>query len=204
MWSWQNLKSDWKNKILIIFTLLLIVIVAIAFSMMKEKSKVDKYIDTIFVASEKLELDGALILAIIKTESDFNKEAVSSKNAIGLMQLIPKTAEPIATENGYQFNKTILFDPKINIELGSIYLKYLIEKFQNVDTAIAAYNAGEGNVAKWLLDEKYSIDGATLFHIPFSETESYVFKVKKYWRNYEDYYRRFANKANAVKEFVKP
>ncbi|MEG2002748.1 MAG: lytic transglycosylase domain-containing protein, partial [Clostridia bacterium] len=122
------MKSDWKNKILIIFTLLLIVIVAIAFSMMKEKSKVDKYIDTIFVASEKLELDGALILAIIKTESDFNKEAVSSKNAIGLMQLIPKTAEPIATENGYQFNKTILFDPKINIELGSIYLKYLIEK----------------------------------------------------------------------------
>lgn len=188
------MKKEWKNKLLIALTLVLVVIVVFAFSVWNEKAKADKYIDIVFEMSEKYDVDGALILSIIKNESDFNKDAVSKKKAVGLMQLMENTAKSVADENGIIYNKSLLLDPRVNIELGTFYLKYLIEKFQNVDLAIIAYNAGEGNVVKWLENEKYSLNNQTIDTIPFAETEVYFNKVKKYRDGYSTYYESYATK----------
>ena len=72
--------------------------------------------------------------------------------------------------------------------MGCYYLSYLIEKYGNTDTALAAYNGGMGNVSKWLADKRYSLDGKTLYKIPYAETEKYVKRVKAFVKIYEKLY----------------
>ena len=79
-----------------------------------------------------------------------------------------------------------LFNPKINIEIGCMYLRYLINKFSIVDTALASYNAGETRVRVWLSDSNYSQDSKTLYNIPYKETKNYVKKVN----NNINYYKK--------------
>lgn len=100
-------------------------------------------------------LDPALVAAVIWTESGFDKDARSSRGACGLMQLTEPTAEYCASLMNKEFDPSRLFEPEYNIELGSFYLSYLIEKFDG-DTvaALAAYNAGEGNVSAWLAEKR--------------------------------------------------
>lgn len=122
-----------------------------------------------------------VIYAVIKTESDFNTNAVSPAMppALGLMQLTEETYEWVAgklKENPSAFD---IYDPATNIRYGVWYLSYLYGRFENWDTAFAAYNAGPGNVSKWLGDSEYSDDGETLSYIPFKETRNYVTKVNK-------------------------
>ena len=82
----------------------------------------------------------------------------------------------------------MLYDPEINIKMGCWYLNNLIEQFGNVDTALAAYNAGSGNVRQWLQDSEYSKDGETLYNIPFAETKKYVDKIKVNYKMYQYLY----------------
>lgn len=133
--------------------------------------------------SEKYGVDKNLIYAVIKAESNFDREAQSHKGAKGLMQLTDDTAAWCADELG--IDEYDVLNVGTNIEIGTYYLSYLIDKCGgNEQNAIAAYNAGHGNVEKWLRNPEYSKDGKTLTIIPFKETETYVKKVEFYKKIY--------------------
>lgn len=117
---------------------------------------------------DKYNVQESLVYAIIKCESNYNPQAVSLVGATGLMQLMSSTAEWCASRIGVGYSKEQLTDPEYNIMIGVYYLSYLSGKFGYKDT-IASYNAGEGNVSKWI-DAGYN-------GIPFKETRVYVNKV---------------------------
>ena len=133
-----------------------------------------------------------LIYAVILQESSFNKNAVSYVGAVGLMQVMPKTATFIAKSLGeIEYD---LFDAKTNIKFGTYYLRYLLDKFSVLETALLAYNAGEGTVKNWLKDSEYSKDGVTVFHVPFKETREYLEKILKYRKKYQKLYAKSVDK----------
>lgn len=134
-------------------------------------------------------VDPALLYAVMRKESGYNEGAVSRAGAVGLMQLKPSTAEFVCSRMGVEFSPEKLKDGEYNLSLGAWYLSYLSEKFSDETTVLAAYNAGEGTVRKWLSDEKYSSNGRTLQFIPYPETEQYVKKVEKFKKIYEILYR---------------
>lgn len=130
-------------------------------------------------------IEASLICGIIHSESRFSEFAVSPKNASGLMQVTRPTAEWIAGEAGMEnFDYADIFDPVINIRIGCHYLKWLLNRYENRETAVAAYNAGNGNVDRWLGDRAYSADGITLSEIPFPETRAYVARVNRSCKAY--------------------
>jgi len=136
-----------------------------------------RHLDLIKKYAHKYNLNPNLICAIIHTESKFNKYAISNKNASGLMQIKKSTADWAAKQIGiknYDYKK--IFDPEINIQIGCWYINNLLNEFKSYDLAICAYNAGSGNVTKWL--KKYSHDNKILFYIPFKETRLYLRKIK--------------------------
>lgn len=146
-----------------------------------------KYSEFVSAHAENFGISKSLVFAVIKAESNFNKRSESKKGAKGLMQITAGTAEFIAERMGIaDFD---IFDADTNIRFGTYYLKYLFSKFKVQNTAIAAYNAGEGNVSEWLKNSEYSADGETLNKIPFEETDKYVKKVEKYRKKYSIYHR---------------
>ena len=151
-----------------------------------------KYSEEVFSACGEFEVDKALVFAVIKTESGFNKDAVSNKGAVGLMQLKPSTADYVAKKLGE--SEYSLFDASDNIRLGVYYLKMLTVRFGDVKIALCAYNAGEGKVAQWLKDEKYSSDGKTLFSVPYKETADYLKKIEKTSKKYSKLYVHILDK----------
>jgi len=95
------------------------------------------------------DLDPFLILAVIQVESDFTPKAVSSKGAIGLMQVMPKTGEYVAKNLGISYNgRNSLYDPFVNVKLGIHYLSFLEDQFDSMESALAAYNYGPSKFAK--------------------------------------------------------
>ncbi len=150
------------------------------------------YQETVFKYSNEYSLDKPLVFAIIKVESGFNKNAHSNRGAVGLMQITPTTAEYIAKLlNEKDYN---LKDEKTNIRYGCYYLRYLLNKFIKVDTALCAYNAGEGRVDGWLKNKEYSDDGISLFNIPFAETKEYINKINKSYKKYSLIYQNILDK----------
>lgn len=135
--------------------------------------------EVIIATATRFEIEPSLIAAVINVESGFNQSALSSKGAVGLMQVLPSTAEWVCDKLGREFDEEKLFDINENILIGGYYLSYLVEYFDNQNLAICAYNAGMGNVKKWLANENYSSNGASLDKIPFEETEKYLSKVLK-------------------------
>jgi soluble lytic murein transglycosylase len=134
-------------------------------------------------------LDPALIAAVIYQESKF-QDRTSSAGAKGLMQILPGTAQFIAHKSGgTAFELHDLGTPQINIAYGSWYLRYLIDRYDGNETlAIAAYNAGENNVDKWVkrAGGERSFDPKT--DIPFPETRHYVSAVKDHEKLYREKY----------------
>lgn len=99
-------------------------------------------------SAQRFDLDPAMVLAIIEVESGFDPRAVSPRGAMGLMQLRPSTARAVARELGIPWRSDeALFDPRLNIVLGSGYLRSLLERFDDSAVALAAYNAGPTRVA---------------------------------------------------------
>ena len=137
------------------------------------------YLEIVKRESKTNNLDVNLVLSIIKTESKFNENAISSKGAVGLMQILPSTATWLAEKMDLKsFNMENLNNPEINIKLGCYYVRYLFDNFEDEELAICAYNAGEGVVRNWLNDKEYSLDGKKLDSIPYDETRNYLSKVK--------------------------
>ena len=137
------------------------------------------YKDEIVFASEKYGVSSALIASVIFAESSFRADAKSSQGAMGLMQILPSTAEWLCAKKGESFSLELLTNPLYNIELGTYYLSYLFDRFGDKNTVLASYNAGEGNVMLWLLNENYSKDGEKITNTPFKETNGYIKKVGK-------------------------
>lgn len=133
------------------------------------------------------ELEPSLILAVIMAESSFRPMAESRAGAQGLMQLMPATAEWMAQQMGKtDFHPDDVWIPEVNIAIGSFYLNWLVRYYGgNIDLALAAYNAGLGNVNSWLTNPENSGDGETLHSIPFPETYNYLNRVRLFQRIYK-------------------
>jgi soluble lytic murein transglycosylase-like protein len=123
----------------------------------------------IYREARRNELPPELVAAMVQTESDFRPRLVSNKSAQGLMQIVPSTAALLGVDDP--------FDPQKNIAAGTKYFRYLLNRFDDETMALAAYNAGEGNVARF--------GGVP----PFTETRDYISKVNRRTRRYRDSYR---------------
>ncbi len=121
-------------------------------------------------------LDEDLVYAVIYAESGGKIEAQSDAGAVGLMQLMPATAQWIADKEGISYNKNALWLKDTNIRLGCAYLAYLSGIYKHTDNVLAAYNAGPANADRWLQDDRYSKDGI-ITSPPYGETASYIKKV---------------------------
>ena len=125
-------------------------------------------------------LDPALLAAVIYQESKFEPDARSSSGAIGLMQLLPATAQGIALHTGGSgFRVGDLYNPEINIRYGAWYLRHLLRKYGDEPTALAAYNAGQDNVDRWRRAGR---------GIQFPETRAYVDRVEELKKIYRRAY----------------
>ena len=137
-------------------------------------------------------LDPARVAAVIYCESSFRPEVVSEAGARGLMQIMPTTAEWLATKfEDIEYESTEqLFDPVVNMRFGCWYLNYLDGRFSNdLRLATAAYHTGQGNVDAWLEDEAHSADGVTLDVIPSAVTNTYVNRVTAAYEAYKELYQ---------------
>jgi soluble lytic murein transglycosylase len=128
------------------------------------------YSEYIRVHAKEHKLDPALMAAVIYQESKFRPAVESSSGAIGLMQLTPSTARGIAIRTGGSaFQTSDLYNPEINIRYGAWYLDNLFAKYHDEKLVLAAYNAGQGNVDKWIANGE---------SIQFPETREYVSRVE--------------------------
>jgi len=143
-----------------------------------------RHLDLVRQFSEQHNLEPCLVLAVINTESRFRTYVESHAGAKGLMQLMDATAEWVAKLAGLEGYAERVFEPEANIALGTWYLARLLRHFGDEQTALAAYNAGTGNVTNWLANPQHSRDGVTLFNIPFTETHNYVRRVEHNRRVY--------------------
>lgn len=131
--------------------------------------------------------DVNFIYSVIKTESGFDENALSDKGAVGLMQIMPDTAQYV--RELYNLPNGSLNDAEYNLFIGINYIKYLESKFKNTECVIAAYNAGEGRVRAWLKEKSFSDDGVVLKQVPFKETDEYIKRVKKFYKFYNFLYK---------------
>ncbi|NWF57217.1 MAG: transglycosylase SLT domain-containing protein [Syntrophaceae bacterium] len=124
-------------------------------------------------------LDPALLAALILEESRFQVQALSPAGARGLMQVMPQTGRQIAKELKVRpFSEDQLYDPAVNIRLGSWYFARMLEEFEGkVHLALAAYNAGPGAIRKWLAGNNHSAEDEFVENIPYLETRNYVIRV---------------------------
>ena len=133
-------------------------------------------------------IDPALIAAVIYEESKF-RDQTSHAGARGLMQITPATARFIARDSGgTRFTEADLATPQINISYGAYYLRYLLRRYDGSETlAVAAYNAGETNVSRWL-ERSGGTDFDLQEDIPFPETRKYVEGVLHHRGQYREHY----------------
>lgn len=170
---------------------LLIIFIAILFVLDNAAMRLYpvKYRELVQFYSDEFNIDPYLVLAIIKAESNFRPEAISHKNAKGLMQISERTGKWGADKLQIaDYTSKKLFEPETNINIGCWYLSMLYDEFNDTDLVLAAYNGGSGNVAQWLKDSNLSASGESLDRIPFKETEQYLIKVKNNYRIYKKLY----------------
>ena len=142
------------------------------------------YIET---SAERQRIDPYLVAAVIKHESKFQPDAQSDGGALGLMQLMPATAAWIAGRLGEPFTEDYLYDPALNIRYGVWYLAELEREFRGNDIlALAAYNAGRGNVREWMERWQWTEAFDEIEAIPYPETRLYVRRVL----DDREYYKR--------------
>ena len=141
-----------------------------------------RYEATIRQASEENDLEPAFVAGVIYTESRFRPDVESHKEAYGLMQLLPQSAQFIQRKSGIQGHYR---DPKVNVRLGTWFLGYLEDRYKgDKRLMLAAYNSGEGTVDAWVSDEGFDIAK----DIPYKETRNYVDSALEARQTYQELY----------------
>ena len=173
-----------------------IIIIIIVLTILALKTQVlpklypKEYSEYIEKYAEEYNIDSLWIYSIVKAESNFQKTAKSRSNAIGLMQIMLSTAKEIGSEINFEGNITEekLYEPETNIQIGTAYFKILLEKYNNYNLALIAYNAGMGNLDKWLEQGIIDSQGENLENIPYAETKNYVKKILQNYKIYSEIY----------------
>ena len=185
-----------KRMIIIIF---LLAIIFVLFRVIRVQNIILKgiypttYSEYVVKYSEENDLDKYMIYSIIKAESNFNPNVKSQSDAIGLMQLLEETANERANIiEDHNVTEEDLYDPETNIKLGTSYYAYLLKHYGNNNVlALAAYNAGMGNVDNWIKNGVIKSDGSDIENIPYKETNNYVRKIL---RDYQMYLKLYEEK----------
>lgn len=134
-------------------------------------------------------LDPYMVASLIRQESEFNPTAVSNKNALGLMQLLPKVGRGLAKQEKLRhFSPQQLFTPAVNLQLGSKYFRSMVDQFGGFEYALAAYNAGDYRVVDWQANGKYRDIQEFVESIPFTETREYVQAIMRNANMYRQLY----------------
>ena len=148
-----------------------------------------KYSEYVEKYAKEYNIDKYMVYAIIKAESNFNENAKSSSDAIGLMQIMEITAIETARKMDLEVTEEDLFKPDLNINIGLKYFTYLLNHYNNnYPLAIIVYNAGMGNVDAWLKDGTIKEDGTDIENVPFKETNNYVRKILRDYEIYKELY----------------
>lgn len=136
-----------------------------------------KYTEYIEKYAEEYSVPENLLYATAKVESGFDKNACSEAGALGLTQIMPDTLVWLQTKTGDDYSADDLMQPEVSVKYCAVFYSILLSRFQDTETAIAAYHAGINQVSKWLENPEYSSDGKTLDKIPSKATGHYVDKV---------------------------
>lgn len=180
----MKVTSPRERKLFILFLCLTISLFILLSPMLVRERRERALLLTVAKAAAEFEIPGAMVLAVIRTESNFDANAISPAGAVGLMQLLPETFEWLYTEKlGEPLHPGDISAPAVNIRYGTYYLSYLYAAFGDWPLVLAAYNAGEGRVRDWLEDQ----DGV-LYDIPFPETKAYVEQTMRAYRHYTEKY----------------
>lgn len=181
-------------KITIGIILLIVFIIAIKFSnvynIILKQIYPTKYNEYVEKYAKEYNVDPLLIYSIMKAESNFNEKAISTSGAKGLMQLMEATATEIANKVDEPLVETeSLLEAEKNIMIGTKYYSELQEQYSgNMLLALAAYNAGIGNVSEWIEQGIIKPDGSDIENIPFKETNMYVRKIINNYKMYQKLY----------------
>ncbi len=188
-------KRGCAKGVFVVFLLLIITCILVCTGVLKElRMGIEKqfypleYREEILYVSDKYDFSPEFICAVIHTESKFQTEAESHAGAKGLMQLMPETFEWLCTLRGEEYIPENITIPKVNLDYGVYYLRFLTDRYTDPYTACAAYNAGLSNVDNWLESTEYSEDGKTLSSIPYKETTDYVQRIKEAEETYTRLY----------------
>ncbi len=192
-------KYDDNRKFIVFFLFLSFCILSFFIILFTHKKEVEKivvpekieinYKRQIKESSNKYEIDPFIIAAVINAESGFNKEAESHVGALGLMQLMPDTIDFLSNLKNEKIDDYEIFKEDVdkNIDYGSLYLKYLHDKYRDWNKTFMAYNAGMGNLDSWL-EENPNLE---VEEIPFPETKEYVIKINRYLESFKYHYSHF-------------
>lgn len=183
-----------KKKTIFIILIVVFIIGIIAIGDIPQKIQkliyTKEYTEQVEKYSKEHQVDTDLVYAVIKAESNFNPNAKSGKNAIGLMQLMEDTAKDLIKRVDLKISneelKDKLYDVDININLGTKYLSILLERYGNVEIAVTAYNAGIGTVDNWIEKDIIKSDGSNIENIPYRETNNYVRKILRDYKIYKN------------------
>lgn len=181
-----------KKAIIIIASLLIILMILfLNINNIRKLVYVRNYSEYVEKYAKEENIDPLLCYAIIKAESNFNPNAVSKSGAKGLMQLMDETAKDVATNAVIEYTgNENLFEPEKNIQLGIKYYAQLKSIYNSDVLSLTAYNAGLGNVKKWIDEGTLDIskEEENIDKIPFEETKNYVRKILKDYNIYKELY----------------
>lgn len=177
----MKLSVKQKVSILVLVAVFILIIAAVLFFYAMFPKKYERVIQEF---SQEFGVDGDLVYAVVRTESNFRADAVSRRGAVGLMQIMPSTAEFICQTLGEKLDLNV---PEDNLRMGIWYISYLEKKFDHTDAVLAAYNAGEGTVLGWIRNG-YAGEKGELTDIPYQETKIYVRKVNFFYNCYKMLY----------------
>lgn len=187
-----------KGRLIRAIVLIVLVLGLIGLVLMLSTEEVQKetvqlypmeYTELIRANAREFNLEPAYVASVILAESSYNPNAVSSVNAQGLMQIMPKTGEWLAGKFDETYVEGCLFDPATNLRYGCWYLGFLMDRYDgDMRCSSAAYHSGQGTVDKWLKDPAYSSDGKTLDVIPGSNADTYVNRILEYYEKYDELY----------------